>query len=170
MSSPSDARAEPWYVCMTKPRQEQVARRNLLDQGYEVYLPELRLWKQRAGTWQHVDEVMFPRYAFVRPGRAGQAIAPVRSTPGVTSLVRFGSVLGVMPDARLHALRQLVQQRAEPPAAPFAKGDTVTFASGPLQGLPALVSAVAAERVMVLMTLLGREQRLAVPADVLVPA
>ena len=166
MTQPDASRCDPWYVCMTKPRQEHVARRNLQDQGYEVFLPELRTWKQRAGAWQATDEVMFPRYAFVRPGRAGQAISPVRSTPGVSSLVRFGTVLGVMADDRLQALRHLVQLRASAsPAQPFADGDAVVFARGPLQGVRALVSSVAAERVMVLMTLLGREQVVAVGVD-----
>ena len=42
------ARSDAWYVCMTKPRQELVARDRLLDQGYEAYVPQLARWVRHA--------------------------------------------------------------------------------------------------------------------------
>jgi transcriptional antiterminator RfaH len=157
----------PWYVCVTKPRQERVAQAHLAEQGYEVWLPVLPVWKQRAGgPWQRTEEIMFPRYAFVRPGHPQQALGPVRSTPGVTSLVRFGTVLGCLADDRLQALRQLVTQREQAvPSSPLKAGDAVVFSSGPLKGLSGLVHHVAAQRVMVMMSLLGREQGVAAPVE-----
>ena len=161
----------PWYVCLTKPRQERVAQARLAEQGYEVYLPQLRSWQQRAGQWQQVDSIMFPRYAFLRPGNPGQSVAPARSTPGVTTLVSFGPVLGYLAADRLEALRVLVDARAQAtPAQPLQVNAAVIFSSGPLKGMSGLVSAVAAERVMVLMSLLGREKRVSVPVHQLTPA
>ncbi len=163
---PADTPAGPWYVCLTKPRQERQAQVHLQEQGYEVYLPLLCSWQQRAGQWQRSDSIMFPRYAFVRPGSSEQSIAPVRSTPGVSSLVRFGPVLGCLAPERLDALRSLVDARAQAlPTQPIAAGAQVVFSSGPLKGLSGLVSSVAAERVMVMMSLLGREKLVAVPAN-----
>jgi len=156
----------PWFVCLTKPRQERVAQLNLQEQGYEVYLPLLSSWQHRAGEWHRTESIMFPRYAFVRPGRLDQSISPVRSTPGVSGLVRFGHVLGCLTPGRVEALRQLVDARALAlPDQPFAAGAQVIFSSGPLKGLSGLVSSVAAERVMVMMSLLGREKLVAVPAN-----
>jgi transcriptional antiterminator RfaH len=155
-----------WYVCLTKPRQERLAQQHLEEQSYEVYLPLLTSWQTRQGQWQRTDSIMFPRYAFVRPGLAGQSIAPVRSTPGVSSLVSFGHVLGCMADDRLKNLRILVDARSQAlPNQPFHAGEQVLFASGPLKGLHGLVSSVASQRVMVLMSLLGREKIVAVPAN-----
>lgn len=157
---------QPWYVCMTKPRQERVAEAHLVDQGYEVYVPELITWKQLRAGWQQKRDVMFPRYAFVRPGRLGQTISPVRSTPGVSTLVRFGHVLGRMAPCKLNALRALVRECGERhPERPFEPGACVVVSSGPLKGLQGLVSAVAAERVTVMLGLLGREQRVALGID-----
>lgn len=161
----------PWYVCVTKPRQEAQAQLKLQEQGYDVYLPMLSSWQHRQGRWQRHEQVMFPRYAFVRPGRAGQAISPVRSTPGVTSLVSFGHVLGCLPEDRLEALRALVFERTRAqPDQPLQPGAAVVFASGPLKGMSGLVSSVAAERVMVMMSLLGREQAVAASAHQLIAA
>jgi transcriptional antiterminator RfaH len=116
--------------------------------------------------------VMFPRYAFVRPSHAGLSIAPVRSTPGVSSLVSFGHILATMADGRLHALRAVVDQRLrhKPDEAAFPAGTAVVFAEGPLKGQSGLVSGVARDRVMVMLSLLGRDQVVRVPAAQLVHA
>jgi transcriptional antiterminator RfaH len=149
---------------MTRPRQEAYALAKLQEQGYHVYLPLLTTWVRRSGQWCRQHKPMFPRYAFVRPAHAGQAIGPVRSTPGVTCMVRFGVVLAGLADARLAALRQVVDARnACLPQQPFAAGQHVLFASGPLAGLQGIVSSVAAERVTVLMQLLGQDQAVVVP-------
>ncbi len=153
-----------WYVCMTKPRQEAYAVSKLQEQGYQVYMPQMASWVRRAGQWRQQHKPMFPRYAFVRPEHAGQAIGPVRSTPGVTCMVRFGVVLAGLADARLAALRQVVDARnACLPQQPFVPGQQVVFAAGPLAGLQGIVSSVATERVTVLMQLLGQDQTVAVP-------
>ena len=166
LADPGEQPLSPWYVCLTKPRQEAYAVSKLREQGYEVYLPLLEGWARRGGRWTKKQSVMFPRYAFVRPRRLGQSVAAIRSTPGVTSLVRFGPVLAHLSHERLAALQALLAARAAAaPQQPLQPGQQVVFASGPLQGLSGIVSAVAAERVTVLMTLLGQEQRVAGPAN-----
>jgi transcriptional antiterminator RfaH len=172
MNSPVHPSAA-WYVCHTKPRQEAVAEAHLVEQGYEVYLPRLAQWAHRRGDWQRSEAVLFPRYCFVRPGHAGQSLAPVRSTPSVSALVRFGGEPAVLADSQLQAIRALAAQMetaVRQNAAPFATGESVTVIDGPLKGLAGIVSAAAADRVMVLLSLLGREQTVALPARQLVAA
>ena len=155
-----------WYVCQTKPRQENLALRKLEEQGYQVYLPLLAVWKQHKDGWRKNDQVMFPRYAFVRCARPGQSIAPIRSTPGVTGLVSFGNVPANIDDALVEAIRQLAEKNAHPAhqqASPFQIGDSVAVTDGPLKGLSGIVSNIAKERVVVMLTLLGREKPIAFP-------
>ena len=106
-----------WYVCQTKPRQENLALRKLEEQGYQVYLPLLAVWKPHKDGWQKNDQVMFPRYAFVRCARPGQSIAPIRSTPGVTGLVSFGNVPASIDDTLVEAIRQLAEKTLIPPTS-----------------------------------------------------
>ena len=47
---------------------------------------------------------------------------------------------------------------------PFQSGDSVEIAAGPLKGMSGIVSAVAEERVTIMLSLLGREKAVAVPA------
>jgi transcriptional antiterminator RfaH len=160
------AHARPWYVCVTKARQEAFAASKLVEQGYELYLPMLESWVRRGGAWRRQQTVMFPRYAFVRPAAPEQAVSPIRSTPGVTGLVSFGPKLACMSEDRLDALRKLVAARAAClPEQPLAPGTRVVLAAGPLAGMTGIVSSVAAERVSVMMSLLGREQAVAVRGE-----
>ena len=160
----ADCTSGPWYVCLTKPRQEAYAASKLQEQDFAVYLPLHESWVRAAGQWRKKQSVMFPRYAFVRPTNPGQSIGPVRNTPGVTCMVKFGPVLATLAPQRLAALQQAVALRRQVmPSQPFVAGQHVLFASGPLAGMAGIVSSVAAQRVMVLMELLGQDQHLPVP-------
>lgn len=161
-----------WFVCLTKPRQEAKAERNLLEQGYEVYVPMLARWIRKNGAWRLAQQSMFPRYGFVRCGRAGQSIAPIRSTPGVQDLVRFGTRPATLADPMVAAIRELAehdQQAWAANATPFTPGMRIVVVDGPLKGLTGLVSEVAEQRIAVLMTLLGQEQRIVIPTGQLAP-
>ncbi len=169
MSTPAQA----WYVCQTKPRQEAKALARLNEQSYAVYLPMLVRWERKKGAWSRTEQIMFPRYCFVRCGRDGQSIAPIRSTPGVLGLVRFGSEVAMLSNAAVEAIRELAEQsgcQVADKVAPFEVGVQVVVADGPLKGLSGLVSNVADERVAVLLTLLGREKQIMIPANHLVAA
>ncbi len=152
----------PWYVVHTKVRQEQVACDNLLRQGYAVYLPRIRLLKRVRRRQQMQQEPLFPRYLFVQPGSAADSIAPVRSTLGVTTLVRFGQEPAVMRAEVLEDIRAFEIRRNEAPEeaiSPFQPGARIFVSEGPLSGIEGLISDVSHERVVVLMQLLGRETR-----------
>ncbi len=152
----------PWYVVHTKVRQEQVAADNLIRQGYAVYLPKIKLLKRIRHRQQLQQEPLFPRYLFVRPGSAADSIAPVRSTTGVTTLVRFGHEPAVMRPNVLEDIRAFEARRNAAPEedlSPFQPGARICVADGPLAGMEGLVSVVSHERVVVLMQLLGQETR-----------
>jgi transcriptional antiterminator RfaH len=152
----------PWYVVHTKVRQEQTACENLARQGYMVYMPRIKILKRSRGRQQAQQEPMFPRYIFVQPGSDAHSIAPVRSTLGVTSIVRFGQEPAVMRPAILKSIREFEARRNEASdqdISPFQPGERVRVADGPLTGLEGLISDVSQDRVVVLMQLLGQDTR-----------
>jgi transcriptional antiterminator RfaH len=152
----------PWYVVHTKVRQEQTACENLARQGYMVYMPRIKILKRSRGRQQAQQEPMFPRYIFVQPGSDAHSIAPVRSTLGVTSIVRFGQEPAVMRPAILKSIRDFEARRNEASdqdISPFQPGERVRVADGPLTGLEGLISDVSQDRVVVLMQLLGQDTR-----------
>lgn len=154
----------PWFVVMTRPRMEAEAESNLLNQRFEVYLPQWVENKRRAGGMQRVVSAMFPRYLFVRPTREQQDISVIRSTRGVVQMVRFGLTAARMSDGLLNQIRSIEQRRFNPEAnlKRFKAGDSVVVDEGPFAGVQAKVFSSADSRVVLLMDLLGRQQKVAV--------
>jgi transcriptional antiterminator RfaH len=159
-----------WYVVLTKPLGECQAESQLKRQGYEVWLPLLSVWKKPGGRWLRKDIPFFPRYLFVRPASPEQSIAPIRSTLGVTSLVRFGHEPARLCEDGVARLREVLAAHAVHPEeriSPFVPGEMVAITGGPLLGLAAVVSRPAIERVAVLLTLLGREKEVVLDVGML---
>ncbi|MCF8176876.1 MAG: transcription/translation regulatory transformer protein RfaH [Sulfuritalea sp.] len=155
----------PWYVAQTKLRQEQIASDNLARQGYVVYLPRLKVLKRLRGRQQTQFDPLFPRYLFFQPGSLAHSIAPVRSTLGVSTIVRFGHDPAVMRPEVLTGIRDFEARRNradDQEISPFQPGERVRVAEGPLAGLEGLISNVSQERVIVLMQLLGQDTRVSV--------
>lgn len=155
---------QPWYVVHTKIQQENVACENLARQGYGVYLPRIKVLKRnRRHRCQEIQfEPLFPRYLFFQPSTHDQSIAPVRSTLGVTTIVRFGQDPAILRRDVLRSIRDFEARQSEADLeeiSPFRNGERVLVVDGPLAGLEGLVSSVSHERVIVLMQLLGHDAR-----------
>lgn len=153
-----------WYVVATKPRQEAVAKEHLMRQSFSPFLPTLRLKKRRRGKWQEITEPTFPGYVFVELEPGSDDMAPIRSTQGCRDLVRFGQQPAVVPEEIIKALQLGMSAQSssnEDIKHPFSSGDVVMIAEGPFQGLSAIYCMKkGADRVQVLISLLGAAQRL----------
>ena len=152
-------RADIWYLVYAKPRQEEVARVNLEQQGFETYLPLYKKFKKTEQGPVSVFEPMFPRYLFFKPTSSGQSLSTVRSTRGVTSLVRFGFEPAVVADALMERIRQLEQERSEATlqqTSDIKAGQKVRLKHTALGDVQGLVQSVSSKRVAVLLEILGR--------------
>jgi transcriptional antiterminator RfaH len=138
--------ATAWYLVHTKPRQEDVALVNLQRQGYECYLPQMRIERIRRRRAEITTEPMFPRYLFIRLDSSdqGKSWSPIRSTLGVSQLVHFGARAAKVDDTLVDLLRQ--RERALPTEAMFHSGDSVVITDGPFAGIEAIYQTVDAER------------------------
>lgn len=156
-----------WLVAFTKPRSEILAQEHLERQGFEVLCPMMRVQKQRRFKWTWVEEPLFPRYLFVG-AKKGQSWAPVRSTVGVASLVKFGGIYATVPDILIEALRQGAEAvQVHRPL--FQQGQKLRIIAGPYASLEAVFEMQeGTDRAMVLLDLLGRQTRLSVDVNQLV--
>ena len=162
MTLPSASDGKSWYLVYAKPRQEKTAVTNLERQRYEVYFPQLRIWRTRRGQRRLVVEPLFPRYIFIHLDTHTDNWAPIRSTLGVTSLVRFGSEPARVPATLIDYLQS--QQNADGLhewAQPALKiGSPARVISGPLAGYEGILLAkTGRERVVILMDLVGGQVR-----------
>ncbi|MCG6872649.1 MAG: transcription/translation regulatory transformer protein RfaH [Gammaproteobacteria bacterium] len=159
-----------WYLVYSKPRGEELARVNLERQGFETYLPLVRQVRRRLGRRRLQVEPLFPRYLFIRLDRVQDNWAPIRSTLGVSQLVRFGEEPAIVPGE----LVEMVRQRADDagiqdlPEAEFRPGQKVRVADGPMAGYEGIfVARSGAERVLVLLDIVGRHVKLKLEASAL---
>ena len=153
-----------WFAVLTKPRAERIGREHLERQGFECRLPLLR--REARARRPAGAEPLFPRYLFLRADPARDELARVRSTRGVSGLVRFGAEPARVPAPVLDALaaRSDVDGcvRLDPP--PLVAGAPVRIVDGPLAGVEAIFRAQAAEdRVLLLVRLIGGERLATLP-------
>ena len=157
-----------WLVVMTKPRMEIEAKAHLLRQGFEVYLPMWVDLRRRSNDWQKVESAMFPRYLFVKPAHAEHSISPIRSTRGVSQLVRFGVEPAWASDSLIKAIRQMEAERNDrsDTLKPFKPGDNVMIMTGPFKGVSAEVLSSDQQRVILMLQVLGKTQQLEFEAGI----
>jgi len=156
-----------WYVAETQPRAEAKALWHLERQGFAAYLPQYRRRRRHARRTDWVRAPLFPRYLFVEIDVARAAWRAIRSTVGVARLVCNGEIPAPVPAGVVEDIRGregadgLV---AMPPS--FRRGEKVRIVGGAFADQVGLFEcATDEERVILLLDLLGRRMRIAVPID-----
>jgi len=161
-----------WFAVVSKPRQEQIALDNLQRQGFECFLPMAENpYQRRSKKHLKIIEPLFPRYLFLNAIAELQNLAPVRSTLGVISMVRFGNELAVISESIIKAIKK----RVEPDSGlikikpiEIKAGDKVRVFDGPLAGIDGIVAENNSKnRALILMELMGRPTKVQVDAMVL---
>lgn len=158
-----------WFAVHCRPQQDARAEANLRNQGYETFRPLARLRRRRRGRLTPVVESLFPRYLFVRLDDTAENWAPIRSTRGVRDLVRLADH---RPAAVPEPVIADLTDRADPESGvvdlsldiDYRPNQPVRITEGPFAGQEALFVARRGEdRVIVLLEILQRAQRLLLP-------
>lgn len=156
-----------WIAVFTKPACEEKARAHLRRQGFEVYLPTFRRRRSHARRIDIVTRPLFPRYMFVCLDLLLARWRPIMGTLGVSCVLCDGDAPRVVPDRVVDALREGEGAGAfdeTDPASRLKPGDAVRIVAGPFADLIGKFQALTdAERVVVLLDLLGREVVVRVP-------
>mgnify|MGYP001572761454 FL=1 len=169
----NDPAARDWYLVYCKPRQESVARENLTRQGFETYLPIMRDVRRRQGKRVVLIAPMFPRYLFIHLNRQTDNWAPIRSTLGVVSIVRFGRTAARVPDDLVTLLRSRedLQGLQILPVEEYKPGSRVRITQGGFAGYEGIFQAASSrDRVTVLLDVLGRKALTRVDSASIEPA
>ena len=163
-----------WYVVRTQTNAEAKAARNLLRQGFEIYLPHYLKRRSHARKIEKVAAPLFPRYMFVRIDLATQRWRSVQSTYGVSHLVLNGSdpapVAGQVIDA-LKAREDASGYVTLDQRPKFAIGEKIRVMAGVFADNLGLFDGMAdRDRVAILLELLGRKVRVSIEADMVAAA
>jgi transcription antitermination factor NusG len=145
-----------WFALMAKHQHEPTVARLLSAKGFEVFQPkytEVRRWKDRDKT---IELPLFPGYVFFCGGLERRV--ELLSTPGVFSIVSFGSNAAEINKEEIDAIRRASDSRMALQPHPFLTvGDRVRITHGPLTGVDGILQKHKdAFRLVLSIELLGR--------------
>ncbi len=153
-----------WYVCQTKPRCEQSAEINLLQQGYETYLPQTLIDKRLKKNHYRSTEPLFPGYLFVKLSTKSDDWRPIQSTKGITTIVKFGNIPAIVPNELIIALKENEDSQgiSQVFKTDYVKGEQVRLLNKPFELVRAIIHTVAKDRIFLVLDILGQKTRLEV--------
>ena len=158
-----------WYVIYSKPREEYRAKENLENQGYEVFLPTCQIEKLINSKVSLITEPLFPRYLFIQLDQINSNWFPIRSTKGVSSLLRFGKESNPIhvPDQIISNLRTFLNSQSVIDKL-FEQNAPIFICDGIFKGLAGIFqkinySMTGEQRALVLIELLGKLQQFSIP-------
>ena len=158
-----------WLLVYCKPKQDTRAQENLMRQGFEVFRPTIDITLNKIGSRSTIKkESLFPRYLFINVNPEIKSIAPVLSTYGVSSFVRFGNNYATASDE----LIALIQRKAEEQSLLheeqniFKKGDSVYIDGYGFDNVEAIYQNPCGDaRSLILINILGKKSRISVPIE-----
>ena len=149
-----------WYLVKTKSKQEDIAILNLENQNFHVYCPFVLI--------RNKNEVLFPGYIFIQLDKDTQNWSPIRSTKGVLHFVRFGLSYAKIPDNIIEFIKTNQLNTAEKlkNINKFKSGDKVQITDGVFKNCIAIFKSYKSdERVILLMNILGQQQKLTIKQE-----
>jgi len=149
-----------WYLVKTKSKQENIAILNLENQNFHVYCPYALI--------RNKNEVLFPGYIFIQLDKDTQNWSPIRSTKGVLYFVRFGLSYAKIPDNIIEFIKTNQLNTAEKlkNINKFKSGDKVQITDGVFKNCIAIFKSYKSdERVILLMNILGQQQKLTIKQE-----
>ena len=156
-----------WHVVYTQYRAERRVVEQLRQQGFETFFPCCSRIRRHARRENVVQTALFPRYLFVAFDIETDRWQAVNGTLGVSHLICHGEQPMMLPDDVVPNLRAnetgdgLVSLAG---MALFDPGARLRVLDGAFVGKTGVYDGMtAADRVILLFDLIGRQVRVAVP-------
>ena len=157
-----DFHTDIWYLVKTKPRMEEVAEINLINQSIKYCLPRFTYGKREG-------KVIFPGYIFIKP-KMGNTFQSIRSTKGVSDFVRFEMAFANASDETIDELKEIVDVMNDrmDQTSLYQKGEEVFIKSGPFKDFNGIFEKYDAEKsAIVLINFLRHQQRVKIKAEMI---
>ena len=166
---PVKKQTSKWFLVYTKAKEEQRAKKNLENQGFQIFLPMIAFAKMNQSK-SAIVEAMFPRYLFVNINLERDNWTCIKSTRGVSHMVVFGQRFAEMPNQVIahlqsgvdknHVFKQTITRQE------FHKGDQLVIEKGVFKDQEAtFLSKKSKERVRILLRFVNHLITAEIPAS-----
>ena len=154
-----DYNTPQWFLIYTKPHQEEIAKENLENQGFETFLPMIAFEIKQPKSFSM--KPMFPRYLFTKFNLEQDKWVRIKSTRGVSHVVAFGENFTEVPSSVMDYLKSKVDNndvlKLHSTSKILQKGDNLVIKQGVFEGKEAtFLSMSGKERARVLLSLMNR--------------
>jgi transcription antitermination factor NusG len=123
-----------WYALKVRPHHEKAVARILRANDFEEFLPTYRSRRTWSDRNTDLDLPLFAGYVFCH--FAYEDRVPVLRTPGVVSIVKFGSNPAPIADQEIQAIRLMLASGLRVSPWPYLReGTRIQIERGPLRGL-----------------------------------
>jgi len=158
-----------WYLVFTKPKQEEKAKKNLENQGFESFMPKISLINENEKVSSEI-KLMFPRYIFTKLKKENSNWIKINSTYGVSKIVSYGGMPAYIPENLVNELkvkcggRGTVEQKKI--FVNYKRGDQITIKDGIFKGKDAIFLAYnTKDRVRVLLEIISQKSVTDIPSS-----
>ncbi len=155
----------PWYGIRTRSNQEKLTATVLENKGFENFLPTYRVKRKWSDRLVETDVPLFPGYVFCR-FEVKQRL-PILTTPGVVSVLGFGSEPAAIADSEIEAIQAILESGfSAEPCDYLYEGQRVRVTSGALEGVEGVLLKKKNQwRMIVSVTILNRSISVEIDRD-----
>lgn len=155
-----------WHALYVRSRAEKKVYDQLVDHGYEAYLPLITRVKQWSDRKKKVEEPLFKSYVFVRNNERQHYF--VLGIYGVVRFVTFEHEAVIVPDKQILAIKKYIDNPVDNEEdlknIDLKEGQLVRITNGPMQGLTGrLISVKSKRRLLVNIDVVGQSIPVSLP-------
>ena len=151
-----------WYIAQIKPKSYHTATQNLERQGFETFLPKMKITQKKENKFLFKSGYVFPGYMFVCFDPDIISWTKINSTYGVSKILAFNNKPSEIPSDLILELKTRYEINSNSTQKEkLQKNDSIKFYSGPFTDLIAKVESVDEKnRIWILLEAMGGNQRL----------
>jgi transcriptional antiterminator RfaH len=151
-----------WLIVQIRPNSSDLAIRNLERQGFETFMPKMKVTIKKENKFINKEVFVFPGYAFIGVDLQSSYWTKINSTYGVSKLLSFSNKPSEISLDLIVALKNRYEDKINTIINEnLKKGDTIKFNDGPFTDLVANIESVDAKnRIYVLLEVMGGHRRL----------
>ena len=161
--------SKEWFILQFKQNAYHQANKNLIQQGFETFLPLCDATSRNASRFTNVSRPLFSGYMFITFDRTESKWHKINNTYGVSRLLTFNSALKPIPATFINNLMEKYDSSGKLlPVKKLKKGDQVKVSKGPFASFVATIEKYEDDqRVWILMDLMGRKSKIQTATDCL---
>ena len=151
-----------WLVAQIKPKSHDLAFRNLERQGFETFMPKIKVSTKKENKFINKEVFVFPGYVFIGVDLQNHYWTKINSTYGVSKLLTFNNKPCEIPFDLIVTLKNRYEKKVNPMINENLKsGDVIRFNEGPFVDFVANIESVdAKKRIYVLLEVMGGYRKL----------